>query len=101
MKTHSTYQYLVTVDDIDEEQRDRITDAIGDEIGAENIRFEEAGDGAFELVVPDSIPKVRKPTVRETIEAEIPYSLDQHESVVLELHVSWPTPKYRVCIGLG
>jgi len=101
MKTHTTYQYLVTADDIDEKQRDQITGELGDELGTESIRFEQADDDALELVVPDSIPNARKPSVRETLEAEIPYSFGEYESVVLELHVSWPTPRYRICIGLG
>lgn len=100
MKTHNTYQYLVTANDVDEEQREEITGELGDAIGTDGIRFEEADDGALEMVVPDSIPNARKPTARETLEAKIPYSFDEHESVVLELHVSWPTPRYRICIGL-
>jgi hypothetical protein len=99
MKNHQTYQYVVTPDDVGEEKRDEISGEIRDVIGAESLRFEEADDGVLEMVVSDTIPNARKSDVRETLEAGLAYSFDLHESVVLELHVSWPTPRYRICIG--
>lgn len=99
MKQHDTYNSAVTLDDFGDQRRAHLTDSIGavfDE--SDEVVLTESPSGAAELRVPDTIPAVDKPDVRETIETHLEAPLDTYETVVLNKRVSWPDPRYEICV---
>lgn len=98
MKDHDTYQAVIMPEDIDGKRRRDIVDALAEFLNEPDVRFEESPDGPLELVVPEPISSTRTSVVRDTLQARIPYAFDDHETVVLDLHVNWPKPRYRICI---
>lgn len=99
MKQHDTYNSAVTLDDFGDQGRARLTDSVGavfDE--SDEVVLAESPGGAAELRVPDTIPAVDKPDVRETIETHLETPLDTYETVVLNKRVSWPNPRYEICV---
>ncbi len=100
MEEHGTYQSVFTADDVDESDRRTIesrVESLYDD--AVDVRFEPSSEGPLELVLPDRIPATMKDAVRAVLAEELPYSPGRHERLLLELHVNWPTTRYRVCIG--
>lgn len=100
MEDHDTYQYVFTADDVDAEARRTAEARIADSLdGDVDVRFEPTTEGPLELVVPDRIPSTKKDDVRSALAEVLPYTPERHERFILELHVNWPTTRYRVCIG--
>jgi len=100
MDDHDTYQHVVTTEDVDPRERDRIANRVEELYeGDGEVRFTAAESGQMELSVPDRIPRTQHDDVRMILREELSLTLDRFEQFILELHVNWPRSRYRVCVG--
>jgi hypothetical protein len=100
MKSHDTYQYVLMPEDLDESQQEGLTEMLASEFDwGQEAQLEINEAKPVTLVLPERIPTNDKPAVRELFADHIDYELDSFERIILELHVTWPTPGYQICIG--
>lgn len=100
MDEHDTYQHVLTDEDVGADERDAIADRVTDLYAEDSsVRFTPSDEGPLELEVPEQLPRTDHATVRDILEEELSLTLDRYERFILELHVAWPSPCYRICIG--
>jgi dsDNA-binding SOS-regulon protein len=102
MKDHETYQKAVTLADLPDETRTRLVEAVEGLLDdAVSVVLAESPNGVAELLLSDSIPAPRKGAVTVRVEAHLEDELAGAETVVLDQRVSWPAPRYELCIDYG
>ena len=99
MKQHDTYQRAVTPSDIPAAARDGLMEALQWYFDASvDVELGESPNGIAELRLSESVPTARRRDVVETVEDHVGADLSSVETVVLNQRVSWPEPRYELCI---
>ena len=65
------------------------------------VDIAESPDGAAELIAQDEIPGAVQDNICALIEERLSSELRSVETIVLSQRVSWPEPKYQICIDFG
>ena len=65
------------------------------------VDIAESPDGVAELTTQDEIPGAVRDEVCALIEERLSSELRSVETIVLIQRVSWPEPKYQICIDFG
>jgi uncharacterized membrane-anchored protein len=99
MKQHGTYQRAVTLSDLPEGAREALVASL-DELFEDSVEVEvtESPNGIAELRLSEAVPAARRRHVLAAIRDHVGVELADVETVVLDQRVSWPEPRYEVCI---
>ena len=99
---HSTFHKAVDPADFtiaDEERIIKEIRTLDSKLSGVNIA--ESPDGVAELIAQDEIPGAVRNEVCALIEERLSSELRSVETIVLIQRVSWPEPKYQICIDFG
>ena len=99
---HSTFHKAVDPADFtiaDEERIIKEIRTLDSKLSGVNIA--ESPDGVAELIAQNEIPSTVRNEVCALIEEQLSSELRSVETIVLSQRVSWPEPKYQICIDFG
>ena len=99
---HSTFHKAVDPADFTAADEERIIEEVRTfDTELSGIDIAESPDGAAELIAQDEIPGAVRDEVCTLIEERLSSELRSVETIVLIQRVSWPEPKYQICIDFG
>ena len=99
---HSTFHKAVDPADFTAADEERIIEEVRTfDTELSGIDIAESPDGAAELIAQDEIPGMVQNEVCALIEERLSSELRSVETIVLSQRVSWPEPKYQICIDFG
>jgi len=99
---HDTFHKAVTPADFTAADEERIIEEIRTlDSRLVDVKMVESPGGVTELVTNSEIPSRLRPEVCDLIEEQLSSELRLVETVVLSQRVSWPNPKYQICIDFG
>ena len=99
---HSTFHKAVDPTDFTAADEERIIEEVRTfDTELSGVDIAESPDGAAELIAQDEIPGTVQNEVCALIEEQLSSELRSVETIVLIQRVSWPEPKYQICIDFG
>ena len=101
-KEHSTFHKAVVPADFTAADEERIIEEVQTlGSGLSGVDIAESPDGVAELIAQGEIPGAVQNEVCALIEERLSSELRSVETIVLMQRVSWPEPKYQICIDFG
>ena len=99
---HSTFHKAVDPADFTAADEERIIEKVQTfDTELSGVEIAESPDGAAELIAQDEIPGAVQDEICALIEERLSSELRSVETIVLIQRVSWPEPKYQICIDFG
>ena len=99
---HSTFHKAVDPADFTAADEKRIIEEVQTfDTELSGVDIAESPDGVAELTTQDEIPGAVQDEVCAIIEERLSSELRSVETIVLIQRVSWPEPKYQICIDFG
>lgn len=100
MKQHETYKSVLMSEDLGEDHRESIVEcAVSIFDDQTEIDVIETETDKLELKVPHRLRPTDKNELCRYIEDLVADRLTPDETIILDKRVSWPNPKYEICIG--